>query len=105
MKQISVEHYQSVTLAELIELSDRGNSGVMITQGGEQRYLFLPHTPAPAPSSPPAEDDLGAEAAALARNPAFMAYLAECRARGEREGWVSLEDILREFSVPEAVQP
>ena len=105
MKQISVEHSQSLTLAELIELSDRGKSGVMITQGGEQRYLFLPHTPTPEPGFAPAEDDLGAEAAALARNPAFMAYLAECRARGEREGWISLEDIVREFSEPEALQP
>jgi hypothetical protein len=105
MKQISLEHSQRLTLAELVKLSEDGKSGVMITQGGEQRFLFLPHAPPPESGSAPEEDDLGAEAAALARNPAFMGYLAECRARGEREGWVSLEEVLREFSVPETLQP
>ena len=35
----------------------------------------------------------------------LASFLEECRAAGEREGWVSFEDILREFSVPEALQP
>jgi hypothetical protein len=103
MKQISLENSQTLTLAELIKLSEQGKSGVLITQGGVQRYLFLPHMP--TPEAGPAAADLSAEAAALARNPAIMAYLAECRARGEREGWVPLQDVLREFSMPETRQP
>ena len=96
MKHIPIQQAEALTVSDLIKLTDSGTSSVVITEQGEQRFLFLPHAAETAPPSE-AEDDLALEAAALSANPAFMAYLAECRARGDREGRISFEEMWREF--------
>ena len=80
MKTLAIENLTDRPLGETLKLVQEGQM-VVLTEGGEGRYVLG------------AVDDLEVEAFALSRNAEFMAYLDECRARGEREGGgVSQED-------------
>ena len=79
MKTLALETLSDRPLSETLKLVSEGQM-VVLTQGGEGRYVLG------------SVDDLEVEAFALSRNAEFMAFLDECRARGDREGGVSLKD-------------
>ena len=79
MKTLALEAVSDRPLSETLKVVSEGQV-VVLTQGGEGRYVLG------------LVDDLEVEAFALSRNPEFMAYLEQCRASGDRDGGVSLED-------------
>jgi len=82
MKTLSVEEAKALKGSDLLNLLT--NVEVLIlTEKGEGRYILS------------AVDELEWEVFSLSRNAEFMSYLDACRARGDREGSVSLEEARR----------
>ena len=87
MKTLALENSKNLSIGEVVKLAAEGET-VLLTENGEGRYLLG------------ALDDLELEAFSLSRNQEFMRYLDSCRARGDREGNISLEEA-RQLLCPE----
>ena len=80
MKTMPIERAKELRIAELLEMLS-GEDAIILTEGGEGRFVIG------------AMDELEWEAFALSQNKEFMAYLDACRARGNREGSIPLDDV------------
>ena len=67
---------------ELMDLLESGEE-IVLTEGGEGRFVIHP------------VDDFEREVVSLSSNAEFRSYLRACREEGEREGRVTLDDVLR----------
>jgi len=82
MKRLTIDEAREMKCGELLDTIANGEP-VLLTENGEARYILG------------GVDDLEWEAFALSRNQEFMDFLDACRARGEREGRIPMDEMRR----------
>jgi hypothetical protein len=86
MKTLTIDEAERMNGKQLLAMASPDDA-LVLTENGEGRFVLG------------AVDDLSWEAFLLSKNPEFMAYLDDCRARADREGCISLEEAKKRLGI------